>query len=61
MNSRECRFCAYCDLERINEQGEIRCKRYSFYTNKFYTCDDFISIGTKKLIEELRKNKGETK
>lgn len=54
MNAKECRFCAYADSNRVNQHGEIRCKRYSCYTRKFDTCNDFVSEGTKKLFDKLR-------
>lgn len=54
MNANECRFCEYADSKRVNQHGEIRCKRYSCYTRKFDTCEDFVSGGTKKLFDKLR-------
>lgn len=53
MDAKECRFCAYADSNRVNQHGEIRCKRYSCYTRKFDTCEDFISEATKKLFDKL--------
>lgn len=48
MESKECRFCAYSDSNRVNQYGEIRCKRFSCYTRKFETCEDFVSKGAEK-------------
>lgn len=59
MNAKECRFCKHCDVNRTNDIGQVRCKRFSTYINLFDRCDYFITDGTErieKILERLNEN-----
>lgn len=58
MNAKECRFCKYCDVNRINDISQVRCKRFSTYVNLFDRCDYFVTDGTEKIFKEM--NNGTT-
>lgn len=60
MNTKECRFCKHCDVNRTNDILQVRCKRFSTYVNLFDCCDYFITDGTErieKILKELNENK----
>ena len=49
-----CGDCDYCKIDRMNEQGKIRCTRFSRFVNSYdMACQDFH----RKVFntEELRK------
>lgn len=43
MNAKECRFCKHCDVNRTNDIGQVRCKRFSIYVNLFDHCDYYFT------------------
>ena len=53
MNTKECRFCKHCDVNRTNDIEQVRCKRFSTYVNLFDCCDYFITDGMEKIFKEL--------
>lgn len=59
MDAKECRFCNHCDVNRINDFGQMRCTRFNTFVNLFDWCDYFISETSEKLfdaIKELKEN-----
>lgn len=51
--AKECMYCEHCDLNRINDIDQVRCKRFSTYVNLFDSCDYFLSKYDVKLFKEL--------
>lgn len=50
MDSKECRFCKHCDVNRTNDIHQVRCKRFSTYVNMLDWCDYFITDGMEKIV-----------
>lgn len=38
---KQCQTCKYANLDRQNEHGEIRCKRFLCYTRLTDCCNDY--------------------
>lgn len=56
MDSKECMFCKHCDVNRINDIHQVRCRRFSTYVNLFDSCDYFITDGMieiERIVEEI--------
>ena len=54
MDAKECRFCKHCDVNRTNDIGQVRCKRFSTYVNLFDRCDYFIDDGIEKIFKGVK-------
>lgn len=53
MNTKECRFCKNCDVNRTDNFGRVRCTRFSRYVGKFNCCDYFITEKLEKLFDVI--------
>lgn len=38
---RQCKTCVFADLDRRNQHGEIRCRRFCCFTKKTGCCEDY--------------------
>lgn len=54
-----CMDCDYCDTDRKNEQGKVRCTRFSQYVDlKQLSCSAFCHKRENELYHILRQREG---
>lgn len=56
MNCNICLNCAFCDTNRKNDFGEVRCKRFSVFVKPSNNCQFHSSRGIQNLTENLKRS-----
>lgn len=50
-----CINCDYSDCNRINDEGKIRCKRYSTYVDREGFCENYHSLDQDNIMNLIYK------
>lgn len=57
MKYEQCFACDHCDTKNTNENGRVRCEKFSTYVDMYNGCDDYEEKKMTDVVSEILKNK----